>query len=95
MIEKRSEGCWIKGSRISLDSIVCEFLRGRSPESITDSFPALTLEQVYGAITFYLGHRPEIDRYIEKEAQEFVSLQRHSRDEHPLLYRKLDQALSH
>ena len=37
--------------------IVREFQDGQSPEAIRSSFPTLTLEQVYGAITFYLGHR--------------------------------------
>jgi len=35
---------------------------GQSPETIAQSFPLLTLEQVYGSIAFYLGHRDEIDR---------------------------------
>ena len=91
-VEERGDGYWVAGSRVSLDSIVCEFLKGRSPEAIADSFPVLTLEQVYGAITFYLGRRPEIDLAIEREHREFEALQRRSRDEHPLLYGKLDQA---
>ncbi|MCI0491268.1 MAG: DUF433 domain-containing protein [Blastocatellia bacterium] len=73
-VEKRDEGYWVKGTRISLDSIVYAFRRGASPESIKRSFPLLTLEEVYGAITFYLAHEQEIDAYlrqseIELEAQ--------------------------
>ena len=45
----------ITGTRVSLDSVVYAFLNGSAPESIVESFPALTLEQVYGAITYYLG----------------------------------------
>jgi uncharacterized protein (DUF433 family) len=55
-IEER-EGCYrILGKRISLDSIIYLFLSGASPESIVQSFPALTLEEVYGGITFYLAN---------------------------------------
>ncbi|MFB2976351.1 DUF433 domain-containing protein [Microseira sp. BLCC-F43] len=62
-IEER-EGCYrIVGKRISLDSIVYGFLAGQSPESIVQSFPALTLEEVYRAITFYLANRTAIDAY--------------------------------
>jgi uncharacterized protein (DUF433 family) len=54
-IEQRDGGYWIKGTRISLDSIVHAFNCGAPPESIKRSFPLLTLEEVYGAITFYLS----------------------------------------
>jgi uncharacterized protein (DUF433 family) len=60
----RNDFYWIEGTRISLDSIVYAFQKGISPESITQSFPLLTLEQVYGAIAFYLAHRNEIDAYL-------------------------------
>jgi uncharacterized protein (DUF433 family) len=54
-IEQRDGGYRIKGTRISLDSIVHAFNCGEPPESIKRSFPLLTLEEVYGAITFYLS----------------------------------------
>ena len=38
----------IRGTRVSLDSVVYAYRRGASPESIQRSFPALTLEQVHG-----------------------------------------------
>jgi hypothetical protein len=34
---------------------------GQSPEAIRSDFPTLSLEQVYGAITFYLGHKDQVD----------------------------------
>lgn len=52
-IEYRNDAYWVKGTRISLDSIAYAFQQGLSPESIVQSFPLLTLEQVYGAIAFY------------------------------------------
>ena len=49
-IEQR-EGIYRVGdTRVSLDSIVYAFLEGHTAESIQQSFPLLTLEQVYGAI---------------------------------------------
>ena len=47
-IEKRKEGYWIVGSRVSLDSVVYAFLEGQSAESIAQAFPVLSLEQVHG-----------------------------------------------
>ena len=63
-IEQREGGYWIKGTRVSLDSIVYAFKRGAAPESIKRSFPLLSLEEIYGAITFYLSHEQEIDAYL-------------------------------
>jgi hypothetical protein len=45
-VEYRNEAYWVEGTRISLDSVVYAFRNGLSPESIMQSFPLLTLEQV-------------------------------------------------
>ena len=63
---------WIKGTRISLDSIVYEFNDGAAPESIRHSFPLLSLEQIYGAIAFYLFRRQDIDAYLAESEVEFA-----------------------
>ena len=51
-IEQRDGAYVVAGTRVSLDSIVYSFLEGQSAEAIAQAFPVLTLEQVYGAITF-------------------------------------------
>ncbi len=80
------------GTRVSLDSVVYAFWRGESPEGIVDSFPALTLEQVYGAIAYYLGHREEIDAYLAQGDVEFEKLRQRAREANPLLYKRLEEA---
>jgi uncharacterized protein (DUF433 family) len=65
-VELRGGVYRIEGSRVSLESVILLFLDGASPESVVDEFPTLTLEQVYGAITFYLAHRAEIDAYLRQ-----------------------------
>jgi uncharacterized protein (DUF433 family) len=70
-IEKQDQVYRIKGTRVALDSIVYKFQQGRSPESIQDSFPALSLSQVYAAIAYYLDHQAELDAYLARnEASE-------------------------
>ena len=64
-VEQREGGFYIRNSRVPLDSIVHEFCSGVSPESIRQTFPTLTLEQVYGAITYYLGHQDEVEASIQ------------------------------
>ncbi len=83
---------YIAGRRISLDSVVYAFKRGAAPESILRSFPLLTLEEIYGAITYYLSHQQEVDAYLEAGEAEFEALRQRSREENSDLYRKLEAA---
>jgi uncharacterized protein (DUF433 family) len=92
-VEKRDEGYWITGTRVSLDSVVFAFLEGLSPETIAaEYFPVLTLEQVYGAVAYYLGHRDEIDEYLKRADAEFEALRQACRKAAPDLHEKLLQA---
>ena len=81
----------ITGTRVSLDSIVYDYLSGLSPESIADNFDTLSLEQVYGAITFYLSHRDEVDKRLMSNRAKFDALRKKARKSNPLLYRKLEE----
>lgn len=94
-VEERQSGYWVSGTRVSLDSVVHEFLKGASPETIAKSFSTLTLEQVYGAIAFYLGRREEIDDYLAREQAEFEAMRHRSRENNPVLHEKLDDRRSH
>lgn len=82
----------IAGTRVSLDSVVYEYQKGSSPESIQDSFPVLTLEQVYGAIAYYLANKAKIDEYLADDEEEFEKLRQASRAANPELYEKLERA---
>jgi uncharacterized protein (DUF433 family) len=87
------EGAYrVAGTRVSLDSVVYAFRRGASPESIQRSFPSLTLEQIYGAITFYLAQQEEIDQYLLDGEAEHEKLRAASRAAHPEVYEKIDRA---
>src|SRR5258708_27177225 len=71
-IDQRDGGYYVAGTRISLDSVVCAFNRGDSPQRILERYPLLDrLARVYGAIAFYLDHQGEIDRYLENSEREF------------------------
>jgi len=94
-VEQRDGGYWIAGTRVSLDSVVYSFLRGTSPESIAQSFPVLTLEEIYGAIAFYLAHQTEIDDCLKQGEKECEVLRQQTREANPLLYRKLEAARQH
>jgi len=91
-VEQRENGYYVAGSRITLDSVVLAFLRGESPEGIGDSFPALTLEQIYGAVAFYLAHQEQVDSYLRAEKADFEAFREEARRRHPSLYAKLQAA---
>jgi uncharacterized protein (DUF433 family) len=88
-VEYRQDAYWVTGTRISLDSIVYAFRKGLSPESIVNSFPLLTLEQVYGAIAFYLANRADIDAYLVAEEAAFDTMPQPLETTGPALYNKL------
>ncbi len=75
-IERRNGGYYFVGSRISLESVVYAFQEGLSPESIVDDFPTLSLEQVYGGITYYLARRPQVDRYLASSGRTWEAARR-------------------
>ena len=51
-VEKRDGGFWLAGKRVSLDTIVYAHMSGYSPEEIAAAFPALSLEEIRGAIAY-------------------------------------------
>lgn len=91
-VEQRDGTYRIVGTRVSLDSVVYAFRRGASPESIVRSFPSLTLEEVYGAITFYLGHQGEVDEYLKQGEAEFESVRGASREANADAFKKIEEA---
>jgi uncharacterized protein (DUF433 family) len=92
-IEQRDGGYYVAGTRISLDSIVYAFNRGESPERILEEFPLLDrVSRVYGAIAFYLDHKPDIDKYLEETEREFEGSAIPLEQANPALWEKIQRA---
>lgn len=89
----------IAGTRISLDSVVIYWLKGESPESLTESFPSLTLEQVFGALAFYLANCEEIDEYLRQSGADFDKMSQQWKENliatNPGFYQRLMAAKQH
>jgi uncharacterized protein (DUF433 family) len=77
-VEQRDGGYYVATTRISLDSIVYAFRRGESPEAICQNFELLDLEEVYGAITYYLGNQVMIDAYLTRQSDKWVEGRRNA-----------------
>jgi uncharacterized protein (DUF433 family) len=65
--------CRVADTRVTLITLIDAFLEGATPEEIYQEYPTLGLADVYAVIAFYLGHRDEIDAYLDtvrvREAQ--------------------------
>ena len=75
-IEQREGVYYVRGTRISLDSLVYAFREGCAPETISEDFEGLTLAHVYGAIAYYLDHQADVDAYLLKRKEEWSELER-------------------
>ena len=91
-VEEREDALWIAGTRVSLDSVVYAYRQGHTPESITQRYPAVTLEQAYGAITFYLSHRDEVDTYLKEGEALAETLRRQTHEKNAALAEKIRSA---
>jgi uncharacterized protein (DUF433 family) len=56
-------------SRVLLESVIYAFQEGHSPETIRQQYPALSLEEVYGAIAFYLANQESVHQYLERQEE--------------------------
>ncbi len=94
-VTRHETGTWrLTGTRISIDSIVYAFRRGESPETIRRCFDPLTLEQVYGAITFYLANKGEVDAYLQRQRELYEQGWARSQRENAALHARLREPSS-
>jgi len=53
-------------SGVPLESVVIAYHEGNTPESIHSQYPSLSLEEVYGAIAFYLANKQTVLDYMKR-----------------------------
>jgi uncharacterized protein (DUF433 family) len=92
-VSQTPEGGWrVAGTRVSLDSVVRGYWEGRTPEAIVEDFPVLSLEQVHGALAFYLRHKDQIDQYVASQDARWEQLRQESETQHGALLQRLRAA---
>jgi len=92
-VELRGEDYMLTGSRVSLASVVASWKEGLSAESIRDEFPSLSLEQVYGAITYYLANQAALEECFSSLDADFERRRAEQEKLHPSIGAKLRSAL--
>jgi uncharacterized protein (DUF433 family) len=73
---------WVDGtirvgsSEVRIDLVVQHFKKGAGPEQIQRNIPSLAIQDVYGAIIYYLEHVEGIETYLaeqkERQSEEVV-----------------------
>src|SRR5437660_535569 len=91
-VEERNGGYYIVGSRVSLASIIYEYRDGATAETVRQNFPTLSLEQIHGAIAFYLGHQNEAEIYLRKLEKKWDELERAAKPASPDLQERIEAA---
>lgn len=57
----------VRGTRLTLETVLGIFNQGASPGEIVAAFPDLELADVYAVITYYLRHQAEVDAYLHQQ----------------------------
>lgn len=62
---QRPDDIRLKGTRVGIETILYDFIhRARTPEEIAQSYPSVSLEQVYATILYYLHNKEAVSKYI-------------------------------
>ena len=73
----------LAGSRIGIETILYEYIyRARTPEEIAQTYPSITLEQVYATILYYLHNKETVSKYIADWLEYCLKSER-EQDENP------------
>ncbi|MHB8627968.1 MAG: DUF433 domain-containing protein [Aggregatilineales bacterium] len=60
----------VGNTRVLLDLVIYSFRLGSTPETITQQYPTLSLDDVYLALGYYLRHRDDVDSYLRQQEAE-------------------------
>jgi uncharacterized protein (DUF433 family) len=56
----------VKGTRVAIEVLLEEFIKGARPDEIQRNYPTVTGEQVYATINYYLHNQAEMDAYRQR-----------------------------
>lgn len=53
-------------TRVLLELVIHAYDMGETPEGIVESYPSLTIADVYAVIGYYLSNRKSVDAYVRQ-----------------------------
>lgn len=73
----------VRGTRVTLDTVIHAFQRGSTAEEIVYQFPTLALADVYAVISYYLNHQADVEGYLAEQEAERDEMRREVESRHP------------
>lgn len=62
---QRPDDIRIKGTRVGIETILYDYIElVKPPEEIAQTYPTITLEQVYATILYYLNNKEAVTNYM-------------------------------
>jgi len=58
----------VRGTRVTLDTVVEAFRHGATAEEILQQYPTLSLADVYSVLGYFLRHEAEVTTYLADRA---------------------------
>lgn len=89
------EAIRIKGTRVGIETVLCDYKEGASPEEIVLRYPTLSLEQVHATLLYYLANREKVETYLkrvrQRQEEAWQEQQRHPSEFVRLLRERLER----
>lgn len=65
-VQARDGNLYVGATRITVDTVIAFWHKGRTPGQIHESFPHVPLYAVYGTIAYYLEHKDAVDAFFRE-----------------------------
>ena len=69
----------VRGTRVTLDTVVAAFKEGAAPEEIVYQYPVLNLADMYAVIAYYLQRRPAVEAYLHQRQKQADEVQKQNK----------------
>jgi uncharacterized protein (DUF433 family) len=73
----------VGGTRVTLDVVVGQFKRGRSPKQIQRSFDTLKLADIYATVAYYLYNQGAVEAYLRERERIGEEIRRQTEARYP------------
>jgi uncharacterized protein (DUF433 family) len=60
----------VGNTRVLLELVIHAYYMGETPEGIVESYPSLTVSDVYAVMGYYLANREDIDAYVRQRDEQ-------------------------
>jgi uncharacterized protein (DUF433 family) len=66
----------VKGTRVTLDTIVQAFQEGATAEEIAQQYPTLALAEIYAVIGYFLRQQTKVQAYLRQRQEQAVDVRK-------------------